>query len=57
MERNDFVGVCGCCGCEIFKDEYFTKIDGVLHCDYCAGEGGLTASELAEMGEQEKGQK
>ena len=42
------VGICSCCGCEIYDDEYFTRIDGELICDYCAGEDGVPASELSE---------
>lgn len=51
------IGECACCGKIITAPEYFTRIDGALHCDYCAGENGLTASEIKRLKEEKQRKK
>ena len=48
------IGVCECCGFEIFEGEEHAIIDGNFYCDYCGGKDGLSISELREKEEQEK---
>ena len=51
------IGKCACCKKTITATEYYTRIDGALHCDYCSGEDGLTASEIKRLKEQEQREK
>lgn len=54
VSENKLIGVCECCGSEIYEGEEYAIIDGCYYCDYCGGEDGLTISELKEQnGEQE----
>ena len=47
-KERKLLGYCECCGVEIYEDDVHAKVDGVLYCDYCGGENGMSINELAE---------
>ena len=51
MKTNKPIGICECCGIEIYDNEEYALIGGSYLCNYCGGDNGMSISKLKERGE------